>query len=261
MFSTKFPACILCEWGKFRRQSTLRPSLTECEVVRCGQIILRFTSSPHELREFLQIFNWRSIQTQLGYLNIDGIHARCRRGTYLILNSKNDSLISLQPTKFPVGKIVKVFLKLVNKEFLCFPLNYPLAYRIHEGNLKDKVIFALRSQNVRLLAWLLPEFPYGTQRNKPKFVVKTDWIYAVLGCTMHVIFSYAREEYNIVTTWIFKNFQTKIYSFTWILNIDGMQAPEELISFLIQNAKSDSLISLQPTKVKVFFDDHNIRNY
>ena len=42
--------------------------------------------------------------------------------------------------------------------------------------------------------------------------------------------------------------------------------PEELISFLIQNAKSDALISLQPTKfpvgmvVKVFLGDHSITN-
>ena len=39
--------------------------------------------------------------------------------------------------------------KLVNKEILCFPLNFPRAYRMHEGNLEDKVLFAIRSQNVR----------------------------------------------------------------------------------------------------------------
>ena len=39
--------------------------------------------------------------------------------------------------------------------------------------------------------------------------------------------------------------------------------PEELISFLIQNAKSDALIPLQPTKfpvgkiVKIFLGDHS----
>ena len=49
-----------------------------------------------------------------------------------------------------------------------------------------------------------------TPRLTLKFVVKTDWTYAVLGCTMHVVFSYARAEHNIVTTWIFANFQSKI---------------------------------------------------
>ena len=39
--------------------------------------------------------------------------------------------------------------KLANKEILCFPLNFPLAYRMHNGNLEDKVLFALRSENVR----------------------------------------------------------------------------------------------------------------
>ena len=28
--------------------------------------------------------------------------------------------------------------KLVDKEILCFPLNFQLAYHIHEGNLEDK---------------------------------------------------------------------------------------------------------------------------
>ena len=39
--------------------------------------------------------------------------------------------------------------KLEHIEILCFPLNFPLAYRMHEGDLEDKVLFALRSQNVR----------------------------------------------------------------------------------------------------------------
>ena len=66
-------------------------------------------------------------------------------------------------------------------------------------------------------------------------LIKTDWTYAILGCTMHVVFSYARAEHNIVTTWI------------WILMVCTHHVPDELISFLIQNAKSDALISLQPT--------------
>ena len=43
----------------------------------------------------------------------------------------------------------QIFLSLVNKEILCFPLNFRFAYRMHEGNLEDRVLFALRSQNVR----------------------------------------------------------------------------------------------------------------
>ena len=31
--------------------------------------------------------------------------------------------------------------KLVNKEIFCFALNFPLAYRMHEGNLEDKGTF------------------------------------------------------------------------------------------------------------------------
>ena len=43
----------------------------------------------------------------------------------------------------------QIFLSLVNKEILCFPLNFRFTYRMHEGNLEDRVLFAFRSQNVR----------------------------------------------------------------------------------------------------------------
>ena len=39
--------------------------------------------------------------------------------------------------------------KLVDKEIFYLPLNFPLSYHMHEGNLEHKVLFALRSQNVR----------------------------------------------------------------------------------------------------------------
>ena len=74
---------------------------------------------------------------------------------------------------------------------------------------------------------------------------------------MHVVFSCARAEHNIVAN------SAQLLEY---FKVCTHHVPEELISFLIQNAKSDALISLQPTKfplgkiVKVFLGDHSITN-
>ena len=56
-------------------------------------------------------------------------------------------------------------------EMFCFPLNSPLAYRMHEGNLEDKVPFALRSQIVRWSGGVIPRFPSSSRDSRLNAIV------------------------------------------------------------------------------------------
>ena len=92
--------------GKFRGRQKISLSTNFASLTRRGKLVkptefMQFWDAQNmwyflthaqniasQQREFLQILNRKSIVTQLSYLNVDGMHAPCRRGTYLILNSK-----------------------------------------------------------------------------------------------------------------------------------------------------------------------------
>ena len=64
--------------------------------------------------------------------------------------------------------------KLVNKEILCFPLNFPLAYRMYEGNLEDKVLFGPSVTECEVVGRGHPPISLFRQQLTHRFVDKTD---------------------------------------------------------------------------------------
>ena len=177
-----------------------------------------------------------------GNVNLVFPHCSCKSEIYP-LSSKSPSCILFSSGKFSGRQKISLSTnfpsltcrgKLANKEILCFPLNFPLAW----GKFRRQSTHCPSVTEYEVVGRSHPPIPFFTPRltlNQSRLNLCSSWMYNAYGI-------FLRTRKTCVTMWICANVQSKINRKSCMHHV-----PEELISFLIQNAKSDALISLQPT--------------